>query len=259
LLTANHLGAESEDDFILDVISWPIAMSEGEHLNSEERAMLKTALSWATALSVFSAPIAMAAPTITYTPNQNSLAAPFGGQETVIQDFSSFASGTVLDPGNIVLSNSVSKVGTKPNVAYTGKFLAVGGVTSNIPFFTGGEYTVSLAKPSPLVSFVLGTLDPYNAVILTYGSGLTSTYAGNAIIGGGPFTGDGRVTFDTGSNNPLLDIKSISFYSSRPAFEIAQIASAAPEPAAWGMMILGFGLVGGVLRSRHRQGNLAFA
>jgi hypothetical protein len=35
----------------------------------------------------------------------------------------------------------------------------------------------------------------------------------------------------------------------------ATIAAAVPEPATWGMMILGFGLVGGVIRStRRRQG-----
>jgi hypothetical protein len=35
----------------------------------------------------------------------------------------------------------------------------------------------------------------------------------------------------------------------------ATIAAAVPEPATWGMMILGFGLVGGMIRSaRRRQG-----
>jgi hypothetical protein len=37
------------------------------------------------------------------------------------------------------------------------------------------------------------------------------------------------------------------FYTGTPGL------SAVPEPATWAMMILGFGLVGGVMRRRQRQ------
>ena len=46
---------------------------------------------------------------------------------------------------------------------------------------------------------------------------------------------------------------SITFASSQAAFEIDQIYSAAPEPATWGMMILGFGMASGALRRPRRK------
>jgi hypothetical protein len=42
-------------------------------------------------------------------------------------------------------------------------------------------------------------------------------------------------------------------------FEPAAAVSAVPEPATWAMMIGGFGMVGGSLRSRRRQTKVAFA
>ncbi|AYJ88032.1 PEP-CTERM sorting domain-containing protein [Sphingomonas paeninsulae] len=49
------------------------------------------------------------------------------------------------------------------------------------------------------------------------------------------------------------------FGSTQAAFEIDNLVTAAPEPATWGMMILGFGLAGAQLRSRRRSAKLAVA
>ena len=40
---------------------------------------------------------------------------------------------------------------------------------------------------------------------------------------------------------------------------VALISGAVPEPATWAMMILGFGLVGGAMRSRGRRVSVSFA
>lgn len=53
-------------------------------------------------------------------------------------------------------------------------------------------------------------------------------------------------------------ISAASFLSGQNSFEIDNIASAAPEPGTWAMMILGFGFAGMGLRSR-RRGKLALA
>ena len=44
-----------------------------------------------------------------------------------------------------------------------------------------------------------------------------------------------------------------------PALDNVSISSAVPEPATWAMMIIGFGSVGGMVRSSRRRQALAFA
>jgi len=40
---------------------------------------------------------------------------------------------------------------------------------------------------------------------------------------------------------------------------ITEAAAAVPEPATWGLMLAGFGVVGAGLRSRRRSTTVAFA
>lgn len=42
-------------------------------------------------------------------------------------------------------------------------------------------------------------------------------------------------------------------------FTVSPVGGAVPEPATWGMMILGFGVVGGAVRHRRRSTKIAFA
>ena len=128
-----------------------------------------------------------------------------------------------------------------------------------------GTYTITLPQASAVFSFILGSLDTYNSVTLFFAGGAPSqTYTGANIIGiPNVFDGNGnsgtagRVTYDLGGTGLITQV---AFSSSQAAFEIDTLSSAVPEPAAWGMMILGFGMIGGQLRSRRtRKTTLAIA
>jgi hypothetical protein len=49
-----------------------------------------------------------------------------------------------------------------------------------------------------------------------------------------------------------------SIVSGASTLQISAV-SAAPEPAAWAMMMVGFGLIGGAIRYRRRKTTLSFA
>lgn len=196
---------------------------------------------------------AQAAPTISFTPG--GMSAPTGA--SVFQNFDSYAAGSPLPGGSnaYAFNTSTTGVAMRPAFDSTGNYAAVLG---------GGNYT-AMFGPVSLFSFALGSLDTYNALTLLFANGTTTTYNGAQIING---TGVSSTVTDTGSptdsstngvvtyrvidNGPLIN--GATFASSSNAFEFDNLA-AVPEPAAWGMMILGFGLVGGVMR-RRRSANV---
>lgn len=151
-----------------------------------------------------------------------------------------------------VYQNSVSGNSARPTNA-TGNFLSI---------LNNGSYKITFNQGGvSALAFVLGTLDSYNQIKLTFQSGSVlsnQTLNGGEIIGLAANAGansEGRVTYDFGSGSKLA---AIEFLSSGNSFEIDTIAAAAPEPATWLMMILGFGMVGGALR-RRRKGAFAVA
>lgn len=162
----------------------------------------------------------------------------------------------VVLPGNVrTFSQDVTGQGLKP-LGSTGNFLAIGTPTSP----KAGAFQVNFSAGVNVISFLIGSLDEYNSVFLTFVGG-----GANQVLRGGQITGNvdtddglgqqGRVTYDFGNTK----LASITFSSDRAAFEIDDIVAAAPEPATWLMMILGFGLVGGALRRRRTAGSLAAA
>lgn len=104
-------------------------------------------------------------------------------------------------------------------------------------------------------SFYMGSPDTYNHVTFNFLGGGSQVFNGADIWGGGP-PGDGnrangfRVYYDFHG----AKVSSINFSSDSNAFEYDGLAGAlaVPEPAAWALMILGFGGVGAALRSRRR-------
>jgi hypothetical protein len=170
---------------------------------------------------------------------------------TVIQDFESFASGTpgaAIGPNAFVYDGSVGGQSARPAFGSTGNFATV---------LTGGSYSISFG-PTYLLSLVLGSLDTYNGLTLSYEDGSSQLYSGGQIINDLTFPSGNQIS---GETNGVVAYRVISgprltgatFTSSANSFEFDNIATGAvPEPATWAMMIGGLGLVGGFARRRAR-------
>ncbi len=187
---------------------------------------------------------AQAAPTITFNGGSGTLPTGAG----VFQNFDSVAPGSALVGGtNAYAFNTSSFVGARPAYGSTGNFAAV---------LSGGTYSVAFG-PVNLFSFVLGSLDTFNTLRLSFGDGTSMLYTGGQIIGAATTMVDSGSQSDTATNGvvsytaaPGQQIVGATFASTGNSFEFDNLASGVPEPAAWGMMILGFALVGGALRRR---------
>lgn len=208
----------------------------------------------------FAAPsLAAPPPAITFTPSVGTI--PSYVQHPTIRNFGTGAvNGTPYIPGagesavglvNLYSSNVPGEAIGPPTG--TGNFLAI----------MGGFYAINFGSTgAQFVSFLIGGLDSYNSVTLTFLDGTSQTLTGRQIIGqsnaGEPTNSGetGRVSYDFGGHSSL---STIIFFSSQRTFEIDEIATAAPEPTTWAMMILGFGIVGGALRRKRRDGSRALA
>lgn len=177
---------------------------------------------------------------------------------TIFQDFDSAPLG-VFGGGNGVFAASISGVAARPAFDSTGNFLGVQ---------AGNTSSITLGIPNvQVLSFVIGSLDGYNTVVLNFLSGPSRILSGLEIITGNPAdsglpgtgnqtatTTNGRVFYDT---QGLDSIVSFSLSSTSNAFEIDNVSTAVPEPATWGMMILAAGMAGTALRRRRNRGAMA--
>jgi hypothetical protein len=127
------------------------------------------------------------------------------------------------------------------------------GDLSNYETVMGGQ-TATFTAPHLLrdFSFYLGSPDSYNSVEFQ-GPGFDWLLHGDAIWGGTP-PGNGdqslglRIRYDfTGA-----PVNKVIFSSSGNSFEFDTLAAGGvPEPATWGLMILGFGALGAMARRRR--------
>jgi len=191
-----------------------------------------------------SASAAIAAPTVQFDAGSGTL--PAG--TTVIENFDDVASGTAIG-NNAYALNTSSGIGAIPAFGSSGNYGSVLG---------GGTYSISFA-PASTFAFVLGSLDSYNTLKLSFADNTSITYSGTQIIGSTPppyadgnqsagYT-NGVVSFLTGAGPKIVGAQ---FSSSGNSFEFDNISvTPAPEPAAWMMMIAGFGVIGTALRRRQ--------
>ena len=195
---------------------------------------------------------ASAVTTVSYAGGSGAL--PAGA--TLIQDFESFASGTpgaAIGPNAFIYNGSVGGQSARPAFGSTGNFATV---------LTGGSYSISFA-PTYLLSLVIGSLDTYNGLTLSYEDGSSKLYSGGQIINDLTFPSGNQISGETNgvvsyrvTSGPRLT--GATFTSSANSFEFDNIATGAvPEPATWAMMIGGLGLVGGF--ARRRRTAVAFA
>lgn len=186
---------------------------------------------------------AQAAVTISYTGGVSALPAGL----TVIQDFNSLAVGAPLGPFASVFGPAGAPNAATPAFNSSGNFGAVLG---------GGTYNVSFA-PASIFSFVLGSLDTYNKLTLSFASGGPLVLSGAQIALGATANGNqslavsnGRVTYSVGALDPL--ITGATFQSTTDSMEFDDLATlAVPEPSTWLMMLMGFAAVGFSIRRKQ--------
>ena len=204
------------------------------------------------------APVQASTPTITiingvYTLPAFTTASVFQSFETAPVNDAYVPRPTEAVTGDVVVrQNTIPGETVDPDSSSSNRYLSI----------EGGSYSVALGTPVQFFSFILGSLDSYNALTLNFADGTSTVFSGRQIIGDttvGPFNSgtSGRVSYDLGGQ---AGITSATFTSSQSAFEIDALASAVPEPATWAMMMAGFGLIGGAARRRRRVNtNVRFA
>jgi hypothetical protein len=110
------------------------------------------------------------------------------------------------------------------------------------------------------LSFYLGSLDSFNTLSFLHNGTLITQFTGNQLTVPNPANGD-QSAGDTNrryffSMAAADGVNQVVFSSTGAGFEFDNIAaaiSAVPEPQTWAMMILGFGLIGLMLRNGRRQ------
>ena len=136
----------------------------------------------------------------------------------------------------------------------TPRMFSVAGAVAGAAVRTGGSYNVNFG-PTNIFSFTLGSLDTFNALTLRFTDGSTQLFTGGQITNDPAFDNGNQTSAETNGTVAFTVtsgalITGATFTATGNSFEFDNLATAVPEPAAWGMMILGFGLVGGVLRRK---------
>lgn len=184
---------------------------------------------------------AQAATTISFNGGSGTLPA----NTYVFQNYDSLASGSAIGSNAFVYSANTGSA-ARPAFGSTGNFASV---------LDTGSYTVNFG-PTNIFSFVLGSLDLFNSLTLRYTDGTSVTYTGGAIVNDPSLDNPGNRTIAETNGVVTYTVTSgallsgATFTSAGNSFEFDNLSAAVPEPAAWGMMILGFGLIGGALRRR---------
>ena len=196
---------------------------------------------------------ASAATVVTFTGYQFGL----NSGETLVTNFDGAPIG--LAPGYTAGGNASLLTGTSGEGAAPA-FSPVLDDTTQYLSVKGGQF-FTLSTPSIReISFYIGSLDAYNTISFTGAGGFSQSFTGTQLTAataafdmanGNQTAGNtnGRYTFafDQNVNGVRLD-------STSNSFEVSNIGAIAgvPEPGSWALMILGFGGVGAVLRSKRR-------
>ncbi len=178
----------------------------------------------------------------------------------LIETFEDETVGDAYEGGLAIFDSSVPGIAARPAFGSTGNYLAVQGNNTS---------SITIAVPqAQVLSFVIGSLDFYNEVVINFASGASRVLTGLEIItgnagdSGASGTGDqsspstnGRVFYDTQGLDSIIGFSLTSIGSN--AFEVDNISVAAPEPATWGMMLLTAGIAGASLRRRRNRASFA--
>jgi hypothetical protein len=177
-----------------------------------------------------------------------ALQSPTGGPANIpnARVFSSNVAGQALRPGD-----ATAPANALPGLS-SGNYGAVG---------ANGRYTIIFADYGMPVlrsfSYSHGSISSQNKITLISETGIAANNfvrQGFAIVNNDTSTvGDNyRVRFDAGSA-PGAGWTGAIFEGTSNAFEFDNFAGAAPEPQAWAMLTLGFGLTGFALRRSRKS------
>lgn len=137
---------------------------------------------------------------------------------------------------------------------FGGNFLAAG-ITAGQPA------TLTFNAPTSYLSFLWGSPDTWNRLVLTTNQG-SYTYSAmdlNFAVTNGNQAFSQYVQFAT-SAGELINSVTFTNVPARDAFEVANFSVAAvPEPATWALMLVGFAMVGATARYRRRSTTTSFA
>ena len=173
--------------------------------------------------------------------------------------FDAAAQSVVIDfdqalPAGVALSGGLLRTADDAFGAQPATAPGVKGASTYWSINPGDPGTLMSSVGYSSVSFLWGSIDSYNSVSLLNADGsVLSQWTG---ADAQPSNGDQfsaatnrRVTFTSQG----AAIYGLRLESPQPAFEVDDVAfaQAVPEPATWGMMLLGFGGVGMVLRRRR--------
>ncbi|MEO6780192.1 MAG: PEPxxWA-CTERM sorting domain-containing protein [Bradyrhizobium sp.] len=185
-----------------------------------------------------------------------------GANQTVIDDFEG---GMASPPAGIVYGGSytidaltVSGVRAPP-AGDTTNYFATPGSEQPLPGIATIDFSGYIAanRAFSSLSFYWGSVDSYNTLELLNSAGnVYQTIFGTDI--NNPANGNQS---DPATNQRLFlhfaqgeDFAGLRLTSTQRAFEIDNIAAAAvPEPAIWGLMLAGFGMVGFAARRRNSR------
>jgi PEP-CTERM motif-containing protein len=217
----------------------------------KSKLILSTLAASVAASALLAAAPASAAIHFVFVPGAPSPSAGY----SVIDDFN------VGLPGNVTGFSSLVQIKTPPsdgNGATPANSVPAG--TPYLSVLGGGVASIDLGGASSF-EFDWGSIDTYNSLVIHASGGEDLT-----VTPGGNFSNDANGNQVLPGTNGLFIVTGdagekftgITLSSSSNSFEIDNVAVAGvPEPASWSLMILGFGMAGGLMRAKRRK--LAFA
>ena len=208
--------------------------------------MIRTLSAFAAFLTLGSAAAAQAGVTVASTP----YAAFNPAAHSAVIDFDhALPAGFTLTGG--LVRNVDDALGAQPAIAP-----GVKGTSMYWSINAGDAGTLMSAIGYQSVSFLWGSMDTYNTLSLLNADGsVMSQWTGAQAYT--PSNGD---QYDAATNRRVTfrsdgaAIYGLRLESGQPAFEVDDVAfaQAVPEPATWGMLLMGFAGLGAVLRRRRR-------
>ncbi len=174
----------------------------------------------------------------------------------------SFASGTFTENGIAFSPTTPGQGGTVVSGTSPGNYANPAGYVGNYMAILGGQSeTLKFSNSMDIFGLYWGSIDTYNSVeFLLNGAQVGAIIKGSdlavPIEASGNQLGPDSNAYVTFSN---LLFDEVILSSTGNSFEFSNVAAAAPEPATWAMMVLGFAGIGFLAYRRKSKPSFRFA